>query len=68
MGPVKAPTKAELDKSLRRARREARFQHVRHLHQAGHAICSIARELRMSTRTIQKYVLTEECPQYTRAT
>jgi transposase len=67
-GAGKAPTQAQLDKSLRRARREARFQHVRYLHQDGRSNRSIARELRMSTRTVQKYLLAEECPQYTRAT
>jgi len=58
------PTKAEQDKAARHARRQARFELVNQLHQEGYSDRAISQHLKMSTRTIRKYVEADACPQY----
>lgn len=57
-------TKAEQDKAAVHARRQTRYEQVRRLHRDGHSIRSIARAMKVSTRTVKKYLEAETCPQY----
>jgi transposase len=59
-------TKAERDKIARQARRKSRYERVRQLHQAGYSMRAIAMQVKLSRRTVKKYITTDECPQYTR--
>ncbi len=64
--PAKAPlTKAERDKAARHARRQARFDLVKQLHREGYSNRAIERHLKMSWRTVRKYIEADVCPQYT---
>jgi transposase len=62
--PVK-PTKAQQDKAAVHSRRQARYDQVRQLHRDGHSMRGIARLMKMSKRTVKKYVEADACPQYT---
>ena len=58
-------TKAEQAKAARHARRRARFELVKQLHQEGYSNRAIQRHLKMSNRTVRKYIEADVCPQYT---
>jgi transposase len=60
----KPVTKAEQDKATRHGRRQERYDRVRQLHQGGLSKRAIARQLKISTRTVKKYIEADECPQY----
>lgn len=57
-------TKAEQQKATRRARRQEKYERVRALHEAGHSDRAIARQLRMTPRTVRRYIKAETCPHY----
>lgn len=59
-------TKAEQKKTARHARKQARFELVKQLHQEGHTKRAIQRHLGISWRTVDKYLAGESCPMYTR--
>lgn len=46
------------------ARRQERFDEVRHLKQAGYSDRAISRQLKMATTTVRKYVEADQCPRY----
>jgi hypothetical protein len=56
-------TYAERKKKISRDKRYARYEHVLALHQAGSGQRAIARELRMSRRTVQRYLSAEAFPE-----
>ena len=62
----KTVTRAEQDKAARHARKQARFELVKQLHQEGHSKRAIQRHLGISWRTVDKYLAAESCPLYTR--
>lgn len=57
-------TKVESRTQARRARKQERFDLVRALHAEGLSDRAIGRELKMSTRTVRKYIAAESCPFY----
>lgn len=57
-------TRAEQDKAAVHARRQARYEQVHQLHRDGHSTRSIARTMKLATRTVKKYLEAETCPQY----
>lgn len=57
-------TKAAQNKAARQQRRQARYERVRQLHEAGHTTRDIARQTGLARRTVQKYIAAETCPQY----
>lgn len=57
-------TKAEVQKSARRARKQERYELVRALHQQGFSIHGIANHLGIARRTVRKYINAESCPFY----
>jgi len=61
----KLKTKAELAKAACHARRQARFDLVNQLHQEGHSMKAISRELGLAWRTVRKYIEADVCPHYT---
>ena len=61
-----APTKADQRQAARHARKQARFELVRQLHQEGHSKREIQRQLQISWRTVDKYLAADTCPLYTR--
>ncbi len=64
--PVKQPkTKAQQAKEACHARRQARFELVNQLHQEGHSMRAISRQLGLAQRTVRKYIEADTCPQYT---
>ena len=64
--PVRLPlTKAQKDKAVRHARRQARFELVKQLHKEGYSKRAIQRHLKISFRTVRKYLEADVCPQYT---
>lgn len=46
------------------AQRQERFDQVRQLKQDGYSDRAISRQLKMSTRTVRKYVEADQCPRY----
>ena len=46
------------------AQRQERFDQARQLKQAGYSDRAIARQMKMSTTTVRKYVEAEQCPHY----
>jgi transposase len=60
----RALTKAEQEKAARWTCRQARFDQVRQLKQAGYSDRAIGRHMKMSTKTVRKYIETDRCPQY----
>jgi transposase len=54
---------AERKKKISRDKRYVRYEHVLALHQAGRGQRAIARELRMSRRTVQRYLSAESFPE-----
>jgi transposase len=62
----RALTRAEQKKAARHARKQARFELVKQLHQEGHSKRAIQRHLGISWRTVDKYLAAEHCPVYTR--
>ncbi|HMR63187.1 MAG TPA: ISL3 family transposase [Anaerolineae bacterium] len=44
--------------------RQERFEQVQRLKQAGYSDRAISRQLKISTRTVRKYVEAEQCPRY----
>jgi transposase len=64
--PINPPlTKAQKDKAARHAQREARFELVKQLHKEGYSKRAIQRHLKISWRTVRKYLEADACPQYT---
>ncbi|MCB8982170.1 MAG: transposase [Ardenticatenaceae bacterium] len=61
----KAPTKADQRQAARQARKQARFDPVKQLHREGHAKREIQRHLKISWRTVDKYLAADTCPIYT---
>ncbi|MCI0420219.1 MAG: ISL3 family transposase [Chloroflexi bacterium] len=57
-------TKAEVRKQARHARKQERFDLVRQLHDQGLSDREISRQMKMSTRTISKYLQADSCPFY----
>jgi transposase len=58
-------TRAEMDKQVRRARRQERYAEVHRLRAEGLSKSEIARRIPMDRRTVSRYLLAESCPQYT---
>lgn len=61
--PTLLRTRAERDQHVRRARRLARYTQVRTLHQQGISIHKIADQLRMSRRTVRRFLRSESFPE-----
>lgn len=61
----KAPTKADQRQAARQARKQARFELVKQLHREGHSKREIQRHLKISWRTVDKYLAVDTCPIYT---
>lgn len=61
--PVR-PTRRQEARQARRQRRVARYEHVRELHRQGKSVRGIARELRMSVRTVVGYLRGGRCPDW----
>ena len=57
-------TQAGQQKATRRARRQEKYERVRELHQAGYSDRAIARQLRMTPRTVRRYIKADTCPNY----
>ncbi len=57
-------TKEQKDKAARHARRQARFELVKQLHKEGYSIRAIQQHLKISWRTVRKYIDADVCPQY----
>lgn len=57
-------TKAQKDKAARHALRQARFELVKQLHKEGYSKRAIEQHLKISWRTVQKYIDADVCPQY----
>lgn len=62
----KAPAKADQQQAARHARKQARFELVKQLHREGHSKREIQRHLKISWRTVDKYLAVDTCPLYTR--
>lgn len=58
------PSRAEAIREAKRSRREARFDEVRRRRSAGESLRGIARGLRMSYRTVVKYLRLSRCPDW----
>ncbi|MCA9919901.1 MAG: ISL3 family transposase [Anaerolineales bacterium] len=61
----KTPTKADQRQAARQARKQARFELVKQLHREGHSKREIQRHLKISWRTVDKYLAADTCPIYT---
>lgn len=61
------PTRAEQKQAARHARKQARFELVKQLHRAGNSKREIQRHLKISWRTVDKYLAADACPLYTRS-
>jgi len=59
-----SPTRAEKRKKMHRARKQERFDQVHDLHKQGFSNRDIGRLMKMSTRTISKYLAADSCPFY----
>lgn len=57
-------TKAQKDKAARHDRRQARFELIKQLHKEGYSIWAIQQHLKISWRTVRKYMDADVCPQY----
>jgi transposase len=57
-------TKEQKDKAARHVRRQARFELVKQLHKEGYSIRAIQQHLKISWRTVRKYIDADICPQY----
>lgn len=62
--PTKPLTKAEQAKATTHVRRQARYEQVYTLQQAGCSQREIGRQTKLVSRTIVCYLATESCPQY----
>lgn len=57
-------TKAQQAKTAGDVRRQARFDQVKALYATTHSVRTVADELKMSRRTVTRYINSESCPQY----
>jgi len=64
LAPVAAPPVLEPAPSPKRLRRLERYERVRQLHAEGTSLRQIARELRMSTKTVRRYIAGGGCPDW----
>lgn len=62
--PTSTPEPTPQPPSPRRQRRVDRFEHVRRLRAVGKSIRGIARELRMSVKTVCRYLRQDRCPDW----
>jgi len=58
------PTQGEQAKAARHTRRQERYAQVRHLDQEGLSERAISRRLKMTPRTVHRYLNAATCPQY----
>ncbi|WP_080118425.1 transposase [Bacillus cereus] len=54
--PVEKMTKAEKEKEIRQNRKWELIQRIKQAHRAGKSMCTLAKEYKLSWKTIQKYI------------